>query len=130
MKVLSVQNPWAWAIVHGPKRIENRSWATDYKGPLLIHAGKSRARLGDYGEGEPDPDAMMYGAIIGRVTLVDCVRVGSLPPELDDDKTGTSRFVQGPWCWVLADPVALVPFVTPGKVSLFAPPPGYKPKPA
>lgn len=125
MKVLSVQNPWAWAIVHGPKRIENRSWATIYKGPLLIHASKSRARLGDYGEGEPDADAMVYGAIIGRVTLVLCCELENLPIKYRDD-----RFAKGLWCWVLADPVPLAPFVTRGKVGLFAPPLGYKPKTA
>ena len=40
MKALSVRQPWAWAIVAGWKPIENRTWATDYRGPLLIHAGR------------------------------------------------------------------------------------------
>lgn len=26
MKALSIRQPWAWLVVHGPKRIENRSW--------------------------------------------------------------------------------------------------------
>lgn len=38
---LSVRQPWAWAIISGGKTIENRSWTTPYRGPLLIHAGKA-----------------------------------------------------------------------------------------
>jgi hypothetical protein len=37
--VLTIRNPWAWAIVHGGKPVENRGWRTAYRGPLLIHAG-------------------------------------------------------------------------------------------
>ena len=39
MKVLSIRQPWAWAIVAGFKPVENRTWKTGYRGPLLIHAG-------------------------------------------------------------------------------------------
>lgn len=45
MKALSIRQPWAYAIVHLGKRIENRSRADGrmpalcrYRGPLLIHA--------------------------------------------------------------------------------------------
>lgn len=40
MRILSVQQPWSWLIVHGLKDIENRDWTHYYRGPLLIHAGK------------------------------------------------------------------------------------------
>jgi len=40
MKALSIQQPWAWLIVQGIKDIENRDWYTNYRGFLLIHAGK------------------------------------------------------------------------------------------
>ena len=30
--------PWAWATIYGGKDVENRSWRTAYRGPLLIHA--------------------------------------------------------------------------------------------
>ncbi|MEV0994617.1 ASCH domain-containing protein [Nonomuraea sp. NPDC050202] len=39
MKALSVRQPYAWAIAHGGKDIENRSWGAGYRGPLAIHAG-------------------------------------------------------------------------------------------
>jgi len=39
---LSVMQPWAGLIVHGPKRTENRIWNTRYRGWLLICASKRR----------------------------------------------------------------------------------------
>lgn len=42
MKALTIRQPWAWAIVHGPKRLENRDWpGCSYRGPILIHASKN-----------------------------------------------------------------------------------------
>jgi hypothetical protein len=41
VKALSIRQPWAWLIVTGYKDIENRSWRTNYRGPLLIHAGRA-----------------------------------------------------------------------------------------
>ena len=42
MKAVSVHQPWAWAILHAGKNVENRTWATRHCGPLLIHAAWSR----------------------------------------------------------------------------------------
>jgi activating signal cointegrator 1 len=41
MKALTVQQPWAHLIAQGLKRIETRSWPTDHRGSLLIHAGST-----------------------------------------------------------------------------------------
>jgi hypothetical protein len=41
MKALSVRQPWAWLLVHGPKDIENRNWYTNYRGWVMIHASKT-----------------------------------------------------------------------------------------
>lgn len=38
MKCLSVRQPWASIIASGYKRYEFRTWATAYRGPLLICA--------------------------------------------------------------------------------------------
>lgn len=37
-KVLSVRQPYASLICYGIKKAENRTWKTDYRGKLLIHA--------------------------------------------------------------------------------------------
>jgi hypothetical protein len=45
MKTLSVRQPYATLICAGVKPIENRSWNTDYRGTILIHASKNYADL-------------------------------------------------------------------------------------
>ena len=42
MRILTVQQPWARAIIDGGKDVENRTRniAGDYRGPVAIHAGK------------------------------------------------------------------------------------------
>lgn len=46
MKALTVQQPWAWAIIHGGKPIENRTQLWAYRGPLAIHAGARWSQRG------------------------------------------------------------------------------------
>jgi hypothetical protein len=43
MRVLTVRQPWAWAIIHGGKDVENRvrNVAGSYRGPVAIHVSKS-----------------------------------------------------------------------------------------
>ena len=40
MKVLTLRQPWATLVAIGAKKIETRSWKTNYRGPLAIHAAK------------------------------------------------------------------------------------------
>lgn len=40
MKVISLLQPWATLVVMGKKMIETRSWNTNHRGPILIHASK------------------------------------------------------------------------------------------
>lgn len=46
MKVLSLTQPYATLIAIGAKRIETRSWATPYRGPLAIHAAQGLGPVG------------------------------------------------------------------------------------
>lgn len=39
--VLSLSRPWPWLIFRGGKPVENRKWATTYRGDVLIHASGS-----------------------------------------------------------------------------------------
>ncbi|MEL6437442.1 MAG: hypothetical protein AAFP99_11695 [Pseudomonadota bacterium] len=84
---LSVRQPWAWAIIHGGKVIENRSLGAIKAGKMdcrtiCIHAASHMKRdeyewgvwrLGRHGAVCPRPDALVYGAIIGTVDVVDIV---------------------------------------------------------
>lgn len=84
MKALTIQQPWAWAIAAGHKRVENRSWATHYRGPLGIHAGKTwdhdavrlvKQLLVDLGvltdprQQVPDRHLLATGAVLGVAEL-------------------------------------------------------------
>lgn len=73
MKVLTIKQPWASLIIEGYKRFEFRSWKTNYRGELLIHAGKSidkeaYERLKGYLTDMP------LGKIIGKVELTNCIK--------------------------------------------------------
>lgn len=46
---ISIRQPWAWAIVHAGKDIENRDWATSRRGPICIHAAKGMTK-GEYAD--------------------------------------------------------------------------------
>ena len=39
MKAITLYQPYASLIAVGVKRFETRSWATNYRGPIAIHAG-------------------------------------------------------------------------------------------
>lgn len=78
MRILTVRQPYAWAIIHGGKDVENRSSniAGGYRGPVAIHAGLAYdddAALWMPGSRCPDRESvsLAYGAIIGVVDLVD-----------------------------------------------------------
>lgn len=40
MRALSYRQPWAWALLHAGKDIENRVWRRNLEGRVLIHASK------------------------------------------------------------------------------------------
>jgi hypothetical protein len=46
MKALSVRQPWAWAIIHAGKDIENWTWRTHYRGEVAIHASSKMDESG------------------------------------------------------------------------------------
>lgn len=73
-RALSVQQPWAWLIIHGGKDIENRTWTTPHRGTLYIHAGKkvdkeSYADLVAAGVVLPPVEDLKLGGLIGKVNL-------------------------------------------------------------
>lgn len=85
MRILTVRQPWAWAIIHGGKDVENRVWGTTYRGPVAIHVAGKYAEAGLDLEALDDacdrwcdengcanhPWFSSVGKIIGVVDLVD-----------------------------------------------------------
>ena len=120
MKALTVQQPWASAIVAGDKRVENRSWPTSFRGRIVIHAG---GRVDPAGAAALAAAGVVVGeapggALIGSVEIVDCVRVAerSLFDADVDDPLAT-----GPWCWILRNPIRFdVPIACAGQLGLWA----------
>jgi hypothetical protein len=114
MKALSIRQPWAWLIVNGIKPVENRTWSTKYRGPLLIHAGLALAKTSieeierRFGV-SIDSEQLLFGGVVGVAELVDIV----------DDHA--SPFFEGPFGWVLRRPRALRFMPCPGKLGLFEP---------
>ena len=119
MKALSVRQPWAWAILHG-KRIENRTWASSFRGWVLIHATASGAERGalEYVNRvldqtrriqlhPEDEQALPRGAIVGAARIVDWDwrdRIMELHPGLCAQQWA---WIDGPKCIVLDDVLAL-----------------------
>ncbi|MER8004818.1 hypothetical protein [Streptomyces sp. NPDC094149] len=71
MKALTVRQPWAGAIAHQAKRVENRTWKLPGKywgARILIHAGAQRDRFAVvYGE-----HLDVYSAVVAVATITGC----------------------------------------------------------
>lgn len=122
IKALTVCQPYAHLIAIGEKRIENRTWPTHHRGPLAIHAGKSRAWLGpDDLDKHPD---MKFGAIVAVANLSRCFRIEALQAlaaEPGMQWLATHEHTEGPWCWQLDDVVQLAnPVFYQGKTGLWS----------
>ncbi len=79
VKTLSIRHPWAELIIQGYKDFENRTWKTNFRGEIYIHAGKKFDREGylfvrkNFTQIEMDNFDFQYGGIVGTAEVVDCV---------------------------------------------------------
>jgi hypothetical protein len=127
VKALSIRQPWAWLIIHAGKNIENRTWATNYRGRILVHASKGMT-LSEYMSAQntldtakeispstapwanielPKFEELERGGFVGLVNIVDCV-----------DESQSPWFF-GPKGFVLAKPQPM-PFSTwKGRLGFF-----------
>src|SRR5205807_113707 len=81
LRALSLRQPWAWLVVNGYKDIENRSWRTNHRGPLLIHASQSRADFTpeklaviEQKYGVDVPWKVEFGGMVGDIDVLDCAK--------------------------------------------------------
>src|SRR5262249_15350387 len=127
MKALSIRSPWWWYILHGGKDIENRDWATGFRGRVWIHAGKwwkgdevlediryiadEILEPGTQAWANPPllSDLMPWrGCIVGSVEIVDC------------RSSHNSRWFFGKYGFVLRNPIVLAePRLTKGALGFF-----------
>lgn len=108
MRVLTVRQPWAWAIIHGGKDVENRTRniAGSYRGPVAIHASKREEPIDHWSRSAIRDLTGVYplftlnsglGAVIGVVDLVDVHHDDDCGPDAADAADGL------PSAWAMSD---------------------------
>lgn len=126
MRVLTVRQPWAHAIIYHGKDVENRvrNIAGAYRGPIAIHAAKrlptfeehwaagtAIARITGFRPLFHSPDSM--GAIVGVVDLVNVQAWSLTECGIADETTDHPHAACSPWAFTdgwhleLANPRAL-----------------------
>ena len=102
MLCISILQPWAtlWLLREPDEKcFETRSWSRTYRGELLVHAGKRKDRKVKEGfrkfahelsrHGIHDIEALAFGALIGKVDLIGCYKMLTLPePNARERKAG------------------------------------------
>ena len=116
-KVLSVRQPFAGLIVAGIKQYELRTWTTEHRGDLLIHASGSphkqkRAALKLY----PQLNFETMGAIIGLVKLIDILPVSEVLSEIGPLENLAGHFT---YAWRLSDVQDIEPIPALGRLGLW-----------
>jgi hypothetical protein len=129
MKTITVKQPWAWLQIEGIKDIENRTWPTNYRGRVLIHAAAkswtwnavlkylTAAMAKVFNEGGATRtwlDSLTKGAIVGSVEIVDCV--------INHPSIWAERHSPPfkPYNWVLSNPIKFPePIPAKGKLSFW-----------
>jgi len=113
VKAISIQQPWAWAILHAGKDIENRTWSTTYRGEVAVHATRMQDQWQlPTGVMRPTEQDLVLRAVIGVVEIADVVVRGS------------SKWFIGPFGFLLRNPKPLAkPVHCPGNQRIWELPP-------
>lgn len=121
MKVLSIREPYASLILSGVKKIETRSWKTNYRGELYIHAS--------LGKSSPSPEVMklvLYtnpGYILCKAMLVDCIYMTKEYVEQMKKDNPTEYlcgdYQEGRYAWVLDDVEPVEPILVKGHLGIW-----------
>ncbi|MCC6748394.1 MAG: hypothetical protein IT371_12095 [Deltaproteobacteria bacterium] len=98
---LSVRQPWAWAILHAGKDVENRAMNCTRRGRIALHASAAPPSLEALEECEAlcglhVPDELPLGCIVGTVEVVGTSQASPSP-----------WAIHGAWHWQLAAPRVL-----------------------
>lgn len=127
MKALTLTQPWASLVALGRKRIETRSWSTNYTGPLAIHAAKGFPGWAkETREKEPFKSALIVhglfqvlpvGQVLCVVTLMGCRRTEDVRKQLTEKELAFGDYYDGRFAWFLSD-VKVFPKPIPAKGSL------------
>lgn len=111
MKALSIKEPFASLVSLGIKRIETRSWKTNYRGEIYIHASLTKNKLEKERKEKilkllPKDYKFKEGFIICKAYLKDCVLMDE--KFLYDIKKNETEYLcggyeNGRYAWILSD---------------------------
>lgn len=110
MKVFTVYQPYAYAIVAGLKQYETRPRRTNIRGRVAVHAGKQVVAESGWNNAMILRAGMAgavihYSAVVGIVEIVDCVPVEEIADTLTERERLLGDFSPGRFAWVLKNPV-------------------------
>ncbi|MGP1718591.1 MAG: hypothetical protein ACTS9Y_15570 [Methylophilus sp.] len=126
LKALSLKQPFAWLIANGYLLVDDRSWGTQYRGPILIHASKGLYEAyyqhirSNTDVPIPDRDKLEYGGVVGIANLVLCSKPGELPAGISREQRAHFGGVHQEYFGFLfeqARPLPLLPCA--GKLGIF-----------
>lgn len=100
---LSVRQPWASLIAWGLKHVEIRSWNSNYRGRLFIHAGRTIDSLALQ---RFALENLPTGALIGTVDLTEVERFTETRwDELAELHLDHGMFPDNCYAWHLSNPI-------------------------
>lgn len=130
-KAISLWQPWAQLLVLGIKRYETRSWSTEYRGELVVHAARRptpevedlnprtgfpaveleaiyrRLEREGFARGE-----LALGAALGTVILDDVIPTEQLEPlheRVGPEELLLGNFAPGRFAWRVSCPLVWIP---------------------
>lgn len=107
MKALSFRQPWAELVLQGRKTMELRTYGSDYRGRLAIHAATTVEPEACRRHGL-DPEALETGGIVGSAEVVGVIPLGEADYEAQRDEHLAGRsYREGMYGWILAEPERL-----------------------
>lgn len=128
MKAITLWQPWASLIVTGAKKIETRSWNTNVRGRIAIHAAQKkdnyilslinspeiqvglkvynlyRKGMGD-GHIWAKDIISTFGCVLGTVEITDCVPVEKIFDNLSVQEHLFGNYGSDRFAWILQNPV-------------------------
>ncbi len=128
MKVLSLTEPYATLIKENKKQIETRSWKTNYRGELYIHASSTKIpkvwRENQELMSLLGSAPLHFGYILCKCRLVDCIYmtkeyVQNIQKNYPQEYL-CGIYKEGRYAWILEDIVPLEkPIFAKGKLNIW-----------
>ena len=118
IKALTIRQPWAELILRGRKPYELRSWGTNYRGPLAIHAAM-RVDSDDARQLGLSHEKLVTSSFVGVAVLSDVRPYAREDARLLKKRRAGFGWFPHNFSWVLKKPRRIKPVKAKGQLSLF-----------